>query len=376
MFYIKDKGTHLIRLHFHRFNLSNFDNYSVGFHVLINGFVLLYDFTAENMQNSRVKDYMIWVDDEKLVIKFVPSKKSSLGFVSAIEVISAPKDLIADVGLLVNSEKNEQVNGLIKNALETVYRVNVGGYKVTPFNDSLWRTWVPDDEFLKSSDWSKRAYFGGRIKYQMGGASREVGPDNVYNTARVITSVTDWVPKSNITWVFPVNEGYKYLVRLHFCDITSISLGMLYFNVYVNGNLAYENLDLSIATNYMLASPFYADFVVDGESPGVITISVGPSNMSMPHAVDAILNGVEIMKMNNSAGSLDGLVSAESVMKCRSNRNISVLASLIAAMFLLLLAPVVLHKRRTAIKDSVAWSRLPVDVSEVNLKCNNQMNVL
>ncbi|KAL0464831.1 UNVERIFIED_CONTAM: putative receptor-like protein kinase [Sesamum latifolium] len=129
--------------------------------------------------------------------------------------------------------------------------------------------------------------------YQMGGASREVGPDNVYNTARVIKSSDDSIPNGNLTWLFRVEKGYSYMVRMHFCDIASVASGMLYFNVYVNGNLAYENLDLSDVTNRLLASPFYADFLVDGNSSGNLVVSVGPSNMSLPRAVDAILNGVE-----------------------------------------------------------------------------------
>ena len=58
----------------------------------------------------------------------------------------------------------------------------------------------------------------------MGGASREVGPDNVYDTARVIKSRNASIPDANITWEFPVIGGFKYLVRLHFCDIASISI--------------------------------------------------------------------------------------------------------------------------------------------------------
>lgn len=373
MFDVKKKGTFLIRLHFGVLNLKDSDGVSVKFHVLVNGYVLLYDFSGGNVENFVVKDYVVWVDDDEVVVSFVPAMKKSVGYVSGIEVISAPEDLIGDVGRFVSSEGVEEVKGLMKNGFENVYRVNVGGYKVTPFNDSLWRTWVTDDEFLKVRDESMKVHFGGRIKYRMGGASREVGPDNVYNTARVIESQSDSVSRSNITLVFSVIGGYKYLIRMHFCDISSISIGMLYFNVYVNGNLAYENLDLSLITNYMLASPFYADFVVDGDSSGVITLSVGPSNMSMPHAVNAILNGVEIMKINNSFGSLDGPVSAKSIMKCRSSVDISMWASVVAAMILFLVAPVVVQKRRNAVKKTVAWSPLPVD--EVNLKHDHQINV-
>ncbi|KAF7154615.1 hypothetical protein RHSIM_Rhsim01G0164700 [Rhododendron simsii] len=367
-FEIRDRGTHLVRLHFRPFDSSNFNTYDSKFHVSVNGYLLLYNFTVGKSQAPIIKDYVIWVDAEELVITFVPSEKSEIAFVNAIEVISAPKDLVADVAMLVNPDRIERVNGLMKSALETVYRVNVGGPKVTPFNDSLWRTWVPDDEFLKLSDGSQRVLFRGRVKYQIGGACREIGPDNVYNSARVIRSLDDYVPHKNISLEFHVIGGYEYLVRLHFCDIASMSLNLLYFNVYVNGNLAYENLDLSSVTTMALASPFYADFVVNMESTGVLTVTVGPSNMSMSHTIDAILNGVEIMKLNNSMGSLDGEVCAASVLKNWTRRNTGGVVLLIAAMCLLGTALMVMHRRWVRVKNSVGWSPIPVDVSEVNLK--------
>ena len=57
--------------------------------------------------------------------------------------------------------------------------------------------------------------------------------------------------------------GAQYLVRLQFCDIVSRALNLLYFNVYVNGYLAYEDLALLVLTSHVLASPIYVDFVVD-----------------------------------------------------------------------------------------------------------------
>ncbi|KAL3536791.1 hypothetical protein ACH5RR_000157 [Cinchona calisaya] len=384
-FRIQDRRTthHLVRLHFHPFfNNSSFFDFSLAkFHVLANGFLLLHDFSIENNYQKVggviIKEYMIRVgDSDKLEISFVPLKRSNFAFVNAIEVISAPKDLIADVAQFVSSERNERVDGLLKNGFETVYRVNVGGPKVTPFNDSLWRTWVPDDEYLKKSgdDGLFDVHFGGWIQYRVGGASREVGPDNVYNSARVIKSLNGSIPKSNITWLFPGIEGYKYLVRLHFCDIASVVANLLYFNVYVNGNLAYENLDLSAMTNMLLASPFYADFVVEGSDSAFLTVSVGPSNLSFPNAVDAILNGVEVFKINNSMGSFDGQICAQSVMKSWKRGNVGVVVPLLAAVFLLLTASVVVQRRRCGLGDKVGWSRLPVDVSEVNLKYGSQQS--
>ncbi|GAB4844516.1 hypothetical protein Ancab_037895 [Ancistrocladus abbreviatus] len=371
VFPIRDKGTHFVRLHFHRFNSLNFDLFDAQFHVLADEYLLLSNFSGQTMDSSEIREYILWLDSDKLAIWFMPSTKSKFAFVNAIEVISAPKDLILDIAQFVNSDGVVKFNGLSKNAFETMYRINVGGPKVTPFNDSLWRTWIPDDNFLESRDGSRRVHFSGRISYQLGGASREVAPDNVYNSARLISSENASIPALNITWSFPVVEGYRYLVRTHFCDIASDALYLLYFNVYVNANLAYENLDLS-SIRGILTSPFYADFVVDGGSSGVLTVSIGPSNWSRPHAIDALLNGIEIMKMNNSMRSLDGEVSPAMIFQGCHRGNIGVLAALVAVICLLVAASVVLRRRRFCTRDSFSWSPLPLDVSEVNLKPANQ----
>ncbi|KAK7295118.1 hypothetical protein RJT34_18022 [Clitoria ternatea] len=373
-FPIRDKGTHMVRFHFYPFNSSNLDLGRAQFHILVDGYVVLSNFSrfvGGSQRNPRIVEYLIWVDAERLVIMFVPNRDSKLAFVNAIEVISAPKDLIPDTAKYLISGKVENFNGLNKQALEVVYRVTVGGPKVTPFNDSLSRTWGPDDEFFKSSVVSEKLYFGGRIKYHVGGASREVGPDNVYNSARLIRSKNDSVPNVNMTWVFPVVGGYKYLVRLHFCDIASISLGLLYFNVYVNGYLAFEDLDLSYVTN-SLASPFYADFVVDGDgNGGALSVSVGPSKSSIPHVIDGILNAVEVMKLNNSHYSLDGDVCVGSVLKSWSTGNTGILFTLLAALCIVLSLAIVIHRKLIGVRESVSWSRLPVNSSDGSVKIDN-----
>ncbi|GER54661.1 fringe-related protein [Striga asiatica] len=371
VFPIRDRGTthHLVRLHFYPIENDCHNLHESEFHVLVDGFLLLRNYRIPQSGDFPViKEFAIPIAAaaDELKVTFVPSDKSKIGFVNAIEVISAPRDLIADVAQLVDFGKNEKVDGLLINGFETVHRVNVGGFKVTPFNDSLWRTWVTDDEYLNSTYGFEKVHFGGRIKYRTGGASREVGPDNVYNTARVIKSSDNSIPNVNMTWSFSVEKGYKYMVRMHFCDIASISTGMLYFNVYINGNIAYGNLDLSDATNWLLASPFYADFVVGAENSGDLVVSVGPSNMSLPRAVDGILNGIEIWKLNNSMGSFDGMVCSESVWRSWKKGQTPILLPMFAAIVLLLCASVVIQRRRN--NGVIGWSRLPMDVSEDNLK--------
>lgn len=377
VFQIKDQGVHhLVRLHFCRFNSTFFGNSDAQFHVVANGYLLLHNFNMSKFQEgSVIKEFILKIDGDKLEIAFVPVKRSDFAYVNAIEVISAPKDLVSDLAAFVDSEKTFKIDGLLKNGFETVYRVTVGGPKVTPFNDSLWRNWIPDDQYLSTLEGSSRVHFSGRISYQSGGASREVGPDNVYSSARVIKSLDDSIPRSNITWTFSgIEHKYTYLVRLHFCDIASIAPNMLYFNVYLNGNLAYENLDLSAQTNGLLASPFYADCVVDGGVSGILAISVGASNMSLPHAADAILNGVEVFKLNNQMGSFDGEVCAGSVMKTWRRENTGVFFVLLAVLLLLLAASVAFQRRRTGTKEALGFSRLPVDVSEVEVNYGNQVS--
>ncbi|CAM8977194.1 unnamed protein product [Rhodiola kirilowii] len=369
-FSIKEKGTHIIRLHFNR--RSEFvDRERPLFRVYAGGFLLI-GHGVESSPSTAIKEFFVPVNGDQLEIRFVPMK-GSLAYVSAIEVISAPRDLIADAVKMVGTALVGPIIGRpTRRALENVYRVNVGGPKVTPFNDSLWRTWLPDDGYLASKvdDSIKRVYSSGPIRYRTGGASHEVGPDNMYNTARVITSEKRTsIPNLNITWTFPVVEGYQYLVRLHFCDIASVALGLLHFNVYVNGNLALENLDLSRLTDESLASPYYADFLVNVCGSNAVSVSVGPSIMSRLHSVDAILNGIEIMKMSNTMKSLGGDFGMDGNGSVTGSICDSLL--LVVVICLLVLISMVIKRRLGTLKDSGVWARLSLGGSDAGVKYSN-----
>ncbi|KAL4384634.1 hypothetical protein GQ457_15G002300 [Hibiscus cannabinus] len=296
-FYIKRNGTgtHLVRLHFSPFKSQDFNLASARFDVLTNGFLLLRGFSAYNLV---LKEFLLRIDGEVLEIMFSPLGNSGFAFVSAVEVFSAPTDFIIDDGArLINGNGIESYKNLTSQILETVHRVNVGGLKLTPFNDSLWRTWIPDDGFLVFESAAKRAATTHVPNYQNGGATREIGPDNVYMTAQEMNGIF------NITWDFRVGSlGVPHLVRLHFCDIVSPALNQLYFNVYINDFSAYKDLDLSMLTFHVLSSPVYLDFVVDSDDSGVIRVSVGPSDLSNPSRINAILNGAEIMRLVNPIG--------------------------------------------------------------------------
>ncbi|PPS15587.1 hypothetical protein GOBAR_AA04981 [Gossypium barbadense] len=332
VFDVKDPGTHMLRLHFHRFSSPQLNLADSKFHVLVNGLVALTNFSGGGSVGPKVIEYLLWFNSEKVEITFLPAEKSKFAFVSAIEVISAPKDLILETAQSVNGDK---VENLKKQAFEVMYRVTIGGPKVTPFNDSLWRTWLPDDDYFKSKEGSNRVYFSGRIKYQEGGASREVGPDNVYNSARLIESKNASIPNVNLSWEFPI-----WILR-----------------------------PLPIIC-WLLR--FFVDLVVDADHSGIVNVTVGPSNKSMAYAVDAILNGVEIMKISNWMGSFDGTLPAESVLKCLPRkRRVGFLLPLIALVCLLLSLSAIIRTRNEKV-ESVLWSKLPMEVHEISPKQGKQ----
>ncbi|KAF5800502.1 putative protein kinase RLK-Pelle-CrRLK1L-1 family [Helianthus annuus] len=304
-FNLNKTGTHFVRLHFAPFNSTNYTLTTSNFSVLVNGVSILTNFGTKS---TLVKEFILMVNKTHLELTFNPFGDTNVAFINAIEVFSAPLDLIVDGGAkLVNGNGNgiQEFSNLSSQVLETVYRINVGGLKLTPFNDTLWRNWVPDEEFLLIKSSAKSVVTTHVPNYQKGGATNEVAPDNVYMTAQEMNRGNLSINSVfNLTWGFPVDSdrGVRYFVRLHFCDIVSLSLNQLYFNVYVNRLLAYKDLDLSLLSFHVLASPFYADFVVDSDGTGVLEISVGPSDLSTSLRKNAILNGVEVMKIVKPAG--------------------------------------------------------------------------
>nr|GEX41355.1 probable receptor-like protein kinase At5g24010 [Tanacetum cinerariifolium] len=72
-----------------------------------------------------------------------------LRFLETIEVFSAPNDLTVDNGAKsVDTVGAHEFRNLSSMVLEIVYRINVGGLKLTSFNDTLWKTWLNDEDYL------------------------------------------------------------------------------------------------------------------------------------------------------------------------------------------------------------------------------------
>ncbi|KAF6171029.1 hypothetical protein GIB67_014609 [Kingdonia uniflora] len=299
-FPILKHGRHWIRLYFFPFVFQSVNMSMAKFSVSAQNFALLANFQPES--DSVVKEYSLNITSDNLVVTFKPAE-NSFAFLNALEVVSVPDELITDDAEKV--DKSGKFQGLGNQALETVERVNMGGPLVSPTNDTLGRTWLPDQDFLLHKNLATFVSKIGAVKYAAGGATRDIAPVSVYGTVTEMNSADDPNSNFNVTWSFDIDSGFDYLVRFHFCDIVSMSANQLIFNVFINTVLVYKNLEPSqIEAN--LATPFYMDFTTGLSGSTKLLVSIGPSTSVSDAYPNAILNGLEIMKMNNSKGSLNG----------------------------------------------------------------------
>ncbi|KAL7153257.1 hypothetical protein ABFS83_04G154500 [Erythranthe nasuta] len=332
-FLISKPGRHFLRLYFYPLPHPTYNLTSSTFTVATDDIALLHGFSVKDTTKTVLKEYLINVTTDKLTLKFSPMKNSA-AFVNAVELVSAPDELIPDSAAAVSPVAD--FNGLKNYALEVSYRINVGGPHVTPRNDTLSRTWAPDDDFMTFKQGAKKVSVPTDVvEYAKGGATPLIAPHWVYSTADQMEDSGTSDPNFNLTWVMTVDPTFSYLIRLHFCDIVSKGLNELYFNVYINGLVGASGLDLSTLT-LGLAVPYYKDFVLNASfiTNGTVTVQVGPTSNVQSSMPNAILNGLEVMKMSNSAGSLDGLFSADGTYRGKKTGNASMKIAAVAALTL------------------------------------------
>ncbi|KAL3620638.1 hypothetical protein CASFOL_035550 [Castilleja foliolosa] len=298
-FPIRQAGRHWIRLHFYPFIYQNYDMNTAHFSVFAQKNTLLSDFTPRN--GPVKKEYSLNLTSGDLVLTFSPSS-NSFAYINALEVISAPDSLIADDASLYNPPG--PFSGLTTQSLETVARINMGGPYVSLANDTLGRSWAPDASFMVQRDLATNVSKIGAVRYQPGGATSDTAPPTIYGTCTKMDSAADPTSNFNVTWAFRVDPGFQYLLRFHFCDVVSTAANLLVFNVYIDTFLVMPDFELTTKTLGQLATAYFMDFVTPSMSKSNFTVSIGPSRQSV--YADAFLNGLEIMKIGNSKGSLAG----------------------------------------------------------------------
>jgi serine/threonine protein kinase len=365
-FPINQKGRHWIRFYFFPFIYDRYNLNAAKFSVATQTFVLLSGFTAQ--KNPVMKEYSINVTTDTLVITFNPFD-NSVAFVNAIEVVSMPDDLIVDEAHSLNPAST--YSGLGFQALETVWRVNMGGPVLSSGQDPLHRTWISDQKFLLQSSLTNDVSNIAAVDYVPGGATENIAPSSVYGTAAKMNTSGDPNVNFNVTWQFDMEAGFQYLVRAHFCDIVSKVLNELYFNVYIDSLAAAKDLDLSSQSNNVLAVPYYKDLVTPLADNNKLRVSIGPSSLNKDNP-DAILNGLEIMKMNNSIGSLsaDAASGAGGISSGSSSSKVGVIAGVsVGVVCVLVLAGVccvLCRKKKRLARERQSKTWIPLSVNDTH----------
>ncbi|KAJ4902365.1 putative receptor-like protein kinase [Raphanus sativus] len=314
-------GWKYLRLYFYptRYE-SGFDAASSFFSVTVNGFTLLKNFSADltvkaSKSKSLIKEFIVPVNNT-LNLTFTPSP-SSLAFVNGIEIVSMPDrfyskggfdNMITNVGSTIDFKIDNTT------ALETVHRINVGGQMVDEVRDTgMLRRWLPDDDVILSENSGiKPDVPGVKINYTEE-TPPYVAPEDVYKTYRMMGNVNN--PEINLNfnlrWLFKVDAGFLYLVRLHFCEtVPDVNgPGQRIFTIFLENQTAMLDMDV-IAMSGGSRIPIYLDFSVyvgseSGPRPD-LRLDLHPYTDVNPMYYDAILNGVEILKLNGSDGSLAG----------------------------------------------------------------------
>ncbi|XP_051134630.1 receptor-like protein kinase HERK 1 [Andrographis paniculata] len=356
-FPIRQAGRHWIRLHFYPFVYQNYDMKSASFSVFSQETTLLTGFVS---RNPTMKEYSMNISAGELAITFSP-ESGSFAYVNGLEVVSVPDNLIADDASLYDPAG--AFDGLMNQAFETVARVNMGGPFVSLANDTLGRSWVSDGSFLLNPNAAANLSMVSAVRYPDGGATADTAPPTVYGTCTKMNSDSNRNSNFNVSWGFRIDRGFRYFVRLHFCDIVSTAANQLLFDVYIGSILVAADLELSSRTFGRLSTAYFMDFVTPVMDRENLTLSIGPSPRS--GYPDAILNGLEIMKMNNSDGSLAGASNMPTFPGSKSNRGMIVGLSVgipIALIVFGILSLVYYRRRkRERATHSKTWVPIPIN---------------
>ncbi|KAJ4969767.1 hypothetical protein NE237_002866 [Protea cynaroides] len=366
-------GRHWLRLHLYPIENSHYNLKAAVFSVVANGVTLLHEFSfAESGKPpSRLrKEFVIPVDASGFVLILSPSN-GSVAFINGIEVISVPDGQFPPTA--VSIPIGSSVDIPVHVALGTAYRINMGGPLLTPNNDSLWRTWEPDYPFLLNSASARNGSVDPSFIKYPAGVTVEIAPNVVYATAQEMADANVGDQRFNISWVFRVDGGFTYLIRLHFCDIVSQALNNLVFNVYINNQTALNSFDISSKTKGISAA-YFVDFAAGvSMSSDQILVQIGPPNLrNIPP--NAILNGLEIMKISNIEDSLDVPVVADFGSRGPKKKVVvlAIVFCLVGSAILALIAAAIylyFHQPKKPKKRPVsAWLPLPTHVGHSESK--------
>ncbi|KAL0347588.1 UNVERIFIED_CONTAM: Receptor-like protein kinase FERONIA [Sesamum calycinum] len=278
-------GRKFVRLYFYPASYNGLNASNAIFSVTSGAYTLLRNFSAALTTEALnydyiMKEFSVNVPSEVLNVTFIPSQNASnsYAFVNGIEVVSHPD--------IYSTDGTEIVVGLFR---------SWGDDSNYIFSAANGVTEVPDPNVT--------------VGFPPGSPSY-VAPLDVYGTLRSMGPNASVNQNFNLTWVFNIDSGFSYLVRLHFCEITDViyKVNQRVFTIFLNNQTAEQAADV-IAWAGSNGVPVHRDYVVvvpNGPPQQLLWLDLHPYTASKPQYYDAILNGVEIFKINDTTGNLAG----------------------------------------------------------------------
>ncbi|XP_062119668.1 receptor-like protein kinase FERONIA [Humulus lupulus] len=313
-------GPKFVRLYFYPAQYQDFDASKAYFHVTAGSFTLLKNFSANLVAKSLNQDFLmrefcvnVVQPNKKLDITFVPQSSAdySYAFVNGIEIFSMPADLYygAQEGMTPPSfvgHSSQFFDITEELALETIWRVNMGGRSI-PANDDtgMYRKWSDQGNSILVTDNHlpfNPSHVTKPLEYSK--IRKDTAPAEVYQTALSMGNSTAYNIRHNFTCLFPVDRGFNYLVRLHFCEFEDLitKVGDRRFSIYIGNQMAREYVDI-IEFSGGNGIPIFQDYVIYIDNKDSLSIDLHPNENS--RYPDTILNGVEVFKISKS-GNLAG----------------------------------------------------------------------
>ncbi|KAH1156350.1 hypothetical protein GLYMA_18G270100v4 [Glycine max] len=321
-------GPKFLRLFFYSTSYRNFDRSKAYFSVKAGPYTLLQDFNAslhadadDDPENTLLREYCINLrDGERLNISFIASTEDSYAFINGIEIVSMPPFLyytnphdvdITGLPQLVGDSMNLQFPIENNFTLETKYRLRVGDQEIPASQDTgMLRFWDVDSKYVTTqSVLSLDISTGIKLRFTKK-TPNYTAPDTVYRSVRNMGSNGTFNMGFNLTWQLPVDSGFTYLLRLHFCQLDpNISLpGDLSFFIFVQDQMVEKWADILGWSDKQKGVPVVKQYVVfiPGNQQETLNLSLKMHPNPQSLAKDAQINAIELFKINNYNGSLAG----------------------------------------------------------------------
>ncbi|PWZ10161.1 Receptor-like protein kinase ANXUR1 [Zea mays] len=313
-FTVNPRDRHWVRLHFYPSSYNGLAADSFHFSVSTStGITLLRNFSVYTYAKALTQAFIIRefslppTPAGFLALTFTPTPmgNESYAYVNGIEVISMP-DIFVDPAIMVGFA--DQTVDIASSTLQTMYRLNVGGSYIPPSNDSgLTRHWYDDTPYVYGATQGVTYRAGPHFQIKYPSETAEyAAPPEVYLDTRSMGSDPRLNQNYNLTWTMAVDGNFTYVARLHFCELLLIRANQRAFDIYVNNKTAQADADV-IGMTSEKGVPMYKDYAVymaeepDGQA---MWVALHPSVALRPQFYDAILNGLEIFKLNDTAGNL------------------------------------------------------------------------